>query len=336
MNVAIVTQPLEHNYGAILQNFALQRSLKKLGMSPLTIDFLPPKQSLVKYWLSILKTSLLYFSSRRRSFFRRTPAAYRKKNFDEFVKSNIATTRIVRKYSNRQIINNNIDVVVVGSDQVWRPKYSFGLYDKYLQFCEKDKRIKRLAYAASFGVDKWEYSLKQTKICSRLAKKFAAISVREESGVNLCKDNLGVDATLVLDPTLLLDKRDYCNVCENVPVKKEKFLAAFVLDKNENVYSLCKTIAEERGLVLKFFQDGNNASLSISEWLAMFRDASYVVTDSFHGTVFSIIFEKNFKCVYNKSRGAARFESLLKLYESGKLVEMRDFSLKWLKTALEK
>ena len=70
--------------------------------------------------------------------------------------------------------------------------------------------------------------------------------------------------------------------------------------------------------------------------LAMFRDASYVVTDSFHGTVFSIIFGKEFKCIYNEGRGAARFKSLMNLYNSGKLEEMREFSLNWLKTALEK
>jgi hypothetical protein len=67
----------------------------------------------------------------------------------------------------------------------------------------------------------------------------------------------------------------------------------------------------------------------------MFRDAAYVVTDSFHGTIFSIIFEKRFRCVYNKVRGTARFESLLNLYNSGKLDEMRRFSLNWLKNALE-
>ena len=335
MNICIVTQPLEQNYGAILQNFALQRILDKKGHSAITIDFLPKQQSLIRYLLSIIKTTLLLFSSKRRPFSKRTGAAYRKNFFDDFVKKYIKTTQTVRKYSPNLLFDNDAKTVIVGSDQVWRPKFSFGLKDKFLYFCRNLNNIKRIAYAASFGVDKWEYSLKQTKICSCLAKMFTAISVREESGVKLCKDYLGVDAVFVLDPTLLLDKRDYCNVCENVPAKKEKFLAAFVLDKNENVCSLCKTIAEEQGLVLKFFQDGNNASLSVSEWLAMFRDASYVVTDSFHGTVFSIIFEKNFKCVYNESRGAARFESLLKLYNSGKLDEMREFSLNWLKNALE-
>ena len=67
----------------------------------------------------------------------------------------------------------------------------------------------------------------------------------------------------------------------------------------------------------------------------MFRDAAYVVTDSFHGTVFSIIFEKEFKCFYNEKRGAARFDSLLNLYNSGKLKEMRMFSINWIKKALE-
>ena len=102
------------------------------------------------------------------------------------------------------------DAYVVGSDQVWRPTYNLGdkLFDMYLAFAD-GQQVKRLSYAASFGVDKWEYSDDQTRICSELAKQFDAISVREKSGVKLCADNLGVDAIHVLDPTMLLDPSDY-------------------------------------------------------------------------------------------------------------------------------
>ena len=109
----------------------------------------------------------------------------------------------------------------------------------------------------------------------------------------------------------------------------------YVLDDNEEVTATYEKEATTRGLVIKKFHADSKSTLTVPEWLAMFRDASYVVTDSFHGTVFSIIFGKEFKCIYNKGRGAARFESLINLYNSGKLEEMREFSLNWLKNALE-
>lgn len=231
-------------------------------------------------------------------------------------------------------LTNQFDAFVVGSDQVWRPKYAPNIDDAFLVFLKKDS-ARRVAYAASFGVDNWEYTPQQTEKCAAFAKKFNDISVREESGVDLCKENFGVEAAWVLDPTLLLNKEDYFELCKDVPVKKGNVLAVYMLDANDAVLSLCHKIAMERGLELNVVSADARASLSVPEWLAMFRDASYVVTDSFHGTVFSIIFGKEFNCIYNETRGKARFESLLNLYNSGKLEGMRQFSLKWLKDALE-
>ena len=231
-------------------------------------------------------------------------------------------------------LTRDIDAFVVGSDQVWRPKYAPNLGDVFLGFV-KTSGVRRISYAASFGVDHWEFSPKQTKFCSALAKRFNAVSVREESGVKICKENLGVDATWVLDPTLLLDKEDYAEICKDVPVETKQILAAYVLNIDDSILGLCKSIAKEKGLELKVFSADTKAKISVPEWLAMFRDASYVVTDSFHGTAFSIIFGKEFKCLYNESRGSARFESLLNLYNSEKLEEMRQFSLNWLKNVLE-
>lgn len=334
MKISIVTQPLLNNYGGNLQNFALQKTLQRLGHESTTVDFL--RIPSCSFWIrmrSWIKTVLLFLIGKRRPFYRYSYKGVRKPVSQNFLDDFVNKTGKCYKYRAKQFAD--CDAIVVGSDQVWRPKYNYRIEDMFLKFAEK-MPIKRIAYAASFGVDKWEYSIKQTDDCANLAQKFDAISVREESGVKLCKGHFGVDATWVLDPTMLLDKEDYCEVCKDVPVVKEKFLAAYVLDKNDDIRTQCESIASERGLTLKFFEANSNASLSIPEWLAMFRDASYVVTDSFHGTVFSIIFGKEFKCLYNKSRGSARFDSLLKIYESGKLDEMREFSLNWLKNALKK
>ena len=333
--ISIITQHLLNNYGGLLQNYALQRVLEKLGHETVTIDYMrtiAPK-TFKQYLVSWAKSFIcLFIPWKRRPFERHNYRGKRLYWSNEFVSRWIKIKN--RCYRYKVDMLDGSDVVIVGSDQVWRPKYNYRIEDMFLKFAEK-MPIKRIAYAASFGVDDWEYSPKQTKTCSVLAKKFDAISVREESGVKLCKEHLGVDATWVLDPTLLLNKEDYCEVCKDVPVAHDKILVAYVLDKNDAVLAQCESIATKQGLTLKFFEAGSKASLSIPEWLAMFREASYVVTDSFHGTVFSIIFGKEFKCLYNKKRGSARFDSLLKLYESGKLDEMRDFSMNWLKNALK-
>ncbi|SOD11539.1 Polysaccharide pyruvyl transferase [Fibrobacter sp. UWB16] len=333
--VVIVTLPLQSNYGGLLQNFALHNFIKKNGYTCQTIDFLMvPRISFFSFFKYSLKSLfLLFIPSKRRKFLRFSCKGFRSCWANDFACKWLKLTAKCFKY-NESMLDESY-AIIVGSDQVWRPKYNYRIEDMFLKFAEK-KSIKRIAYAASFGVDEWEYTPRQTKICAGLAKKFHAISVREESGVMLCKEKLGVDAAWVLDPTLLLSKDDYLPICEEIPVCADKYLAVYVLDENKEISATYEKEAASRGLVVKKFHADSKSTLTVPEWLAMFRDASYVVTDSFHGTVFSIIFGKEFKCIYNKDRGSARFDSLLKLYESGKLDEMREFSLNWLKSALEK
>ena len=339
MKVAIVTQPLLNNYGALLQNYALQQVLKKYGCVPITIDYHPIYNfysEFVRVFCSWLKTLCLrVFGNEYRPFAKFHQIANRLPIFDEFVSKYISKTEIVVKYSKDILKKTAVDAVVVGSDQVWRPSMNLCLEDMYLKFAKNESIHKRIAYSASFGIDKWEYTPTQTEKCSALVKMFNAVSVREESGVELCKKNFDIDVTWVLDPTLLLEKSDYMKLCEQIPVHLKNYLAVYVLDMNDSIRKMCDEIASEKGLVMKFFSADASAILSVPEWLAMFRDASYIITDSFHGTVFSIIFGKEFKCFYNKKRGAARFKSLLGLYNSEKIEEMRDFSLNWLKNALQ-
>lgn len=334
MKIMILTQPLLNNYGGLLQNFALQKLLKNLGHDPITYNLFFSAPPLYIYLFSWIKTILLFFCGKKRPFAKFHRSEKRKEITESFITDYLITTPTIGKYCSRIIRQSKANAIIVGSDQVWRPKYNRQIENMYFKFASNSP-VLRIAYAASFGVDTWEYSYKQTCICSKLAKKFNAISVREESGIKLCKEHLGVDATWVLDPTLLLKKEDYLPICEDVPICKEKYLAVYVLDENEMVTATYEKEAISRGLVVKKFHADSKSTLTVPEWLAMFRDASFVVTDSFHGTVFSIIFGKEFKCIYNEGRGAARFESLLKLYNSGKLDEMREFSINWLKNALE-
>ena len=318
MNIAIVTQPIMGNYGGTLQNFALQVVLRRLGHNPVTIDY--RNSSPLWFWIcQSLKTILLYiFPDKRRPFTPYRNVFPRKSCIMNFVNKHIKLTdKQYLSYKKSVIRDYKIDAVIVGSDQVWRPLYNPGcLYDTYLSFLKKEPVLK-LSYAASFGVDNWEYSIKQTKKCSKLVKSFRAVSVRESSGVSLCKKYLGVNAVEVLDPTLLLSCDDYYSVCADIPIKKNRYVCSYVLDMDEKKKNVIQNFADRYNCELVLFSAHSSLKYTLEEWLALFRDATYVITDSFHGTVFSIIFHKEFYSLVNVCRGASRFVSLLSKFGLG-------------------
>ena len=206
MKIGIVTLPLWGNYGGILQNYALQYTLRNLGHDPITFDLMPGSTGL-KYLFFFARNFISWILGRSKSFFLPYAAKRNVVNIEKFVSDNITVTPpFWNTYSNRLIISNNIDVVIVGSDQVWRPKYSRNLKDMYLAFC-KSIAIKKISYAASFGTDEFEYSSKSIKTYSKLLKYFNAVSVREKSGVSILQKLGRDDAIQVLDPTLLLQKK---------------------------------------------------------------------------------------------------------------------------------
>jgi hypothetical protein len=206
--------------------------------------------------------------------------------------------------------NDIYDAYVVGSDQVWRPMYNDHLMNNYLDFVENDKAIK-IAYSASFGVDQWETDEATTQKAASLAKQFNAISIREQSGIHLCKEHLGVEAVQVLDPTFLLDSVDYRKIY-GVRKETEPYIATYVLDSNKDIQKIVKDIAKATGLeVRQLGKLSAKGFAPIEDWLAGIDGAKYVITDSFHGSVFSIIFGKQFITLGNESRGMSRFESLL-------------------------
>ena len=313
MKIGIFTQPLKSNYGGILQNYAMQVVLKRLGHDAWTIDYL-----LYTWWdwcmvaMKVTIKKCLF----RKSNYPLTPPKVRCQEHPlrRFAQKYIQLTQPRVKYPNKSILQSyGFDALLVGSDQTWRPMYNGRIYDMYLKLAE-GMNVKRVAYAASFGTDQWEYTPKQEAECTRLAKQFNAISVREASGVGLCKEHLGVEATHVLDPTLLLTAGDYNKLCKDIE-KREPFVFAYILDMSEVKVAEIKAFAEAKGL--PFFIKSADADVSDSDsielWLSYFRDATYVITDSFHGTAFSINYNKDFFVFLNEHRGNSRFDSLLNL-----------------------
>ncbi len=310
MRIGIVTQPLEMNYGGLLQNWALQQVLKALGHSPITIDAYQ-HYSTPHYVVNCIRALLQRMMGKNIKLPKRYKGTLRGQLMGQFVENHIEKTRVMWDYRSSVVDQYHLDAIVVGSDQVWRADYNGQhLEDMYLRFASKAS-IKKVAYAASFGVDRWDYNQDQTTRCSALAQQMDAVSVREESGVALCRDYLGVDAQCVLDPTLLLDASGYDSIIAKDWKADEPYLAVYCLDITPEKEAFFKKLAAARGLVVRYFSFGWMAKLTVQQWLAMLRNASVVVTDSFHGTVFSILFHRDFYTLSNQKRGATRMSGLL-------------------------
>lgn len=317
MKIGIITQPLSRNYGGILQNYALQQTLIKLGHTPYTFDLR------ISYtwrdWTIVIIKSVIKKIIGRPCTLPETPSTFYAKEriLRRFVDGYISLiTPRIHKPHKKQVSQYLLDAIIVGSDQVWRPKFNDCIQNMYLDFV-KDLGIKRIAYAASFGTDEWEYTEEQTTTCKSLAQKFDAISVREKSGVDLCKKYLGTNATHLLDPTLLLTKEEYKQLLTHIPEAKTQYLFAYILDSSDEKIKYVTRYAENLGLEVEI--KGADAKLSeedsVENWLANFRDAQYVITDSFHGSVFSIIFNKPFIALGNRARGMVRFDSLFEAFD---------------------
>ena len=188
-------------------------------------------------------------------------------------------------------MEGEFDAFVVGSDQIWRARYAKlfpGVRNAFLLFT-KGWNVKRISYAPSFGTDKWEYDKSDTAVCAMMAQMFDAVSVRETSGVELCKDYLNVDATHVVDPTLLLDATDYGKLVKEDTPKGQGNLMCYVLDKGADVENILSDIAQKSSLN-PFYANSQteNQKLtleeriqpSVEQWLQGFSDAELVVTDS--------------------------------------------------------
>lgn len=334
MKIGIVTQPLKTNYGGNLQNYALQVVLKELGFNPITLDWASPKISFSRGLLGNLKTTSLHIigkGERRELLLSEIQYSLIANNFLEFQKKYIVKTPIIRSSEDfkKEAEHGNYAAFITGSDQVWRKSYNYFSQEMFLSFT-KDLNVKRLSYAASFGNDQWEFSPDTTKKYSEMVSKFDLVTVREQSGIDLCKNHLGVNAHLVLDPTLLLDQKDYINLVDEEQAPKSKGnLFCYLLDSTRYKQNFVEIVANRTGFtpfeILPKYR-GSNLSYftllfkkddcrfpSIAAWLRSFIDSNMTIVDSFHGMVFSVIFNKPFWVIGNIRRGNTRFDSFLDL-----------------------
>lgn len=323
MKIGILTLPFNNNYGGYMQAYALMTVLKLMGHEPTLImrRHNPYRVSIVfriKFFIKgILKTIIRHkiypcFYGKESSF------RARGKNMLTFVDKYIQpqTRYIYSTDELRKECEDRFDAYIVGSDQVWRPIYVPGLIGNMFLDFTNGWNVKRIAYAASFGTDAPEYTEEAKELCSSLIEKFDAVSVREQSGLYVF-DDFGwkvKNPRFVLDPTMLLTRDDYNKVLsqENNMAKGKIF--CYVLDKSNEVKTVISKIQKQIKkpiYEITDIQKGDSVLPSIETWMSAIRDSDFVITDSFHGTVFAIIFNKPFIVYANKNRGIDRFRSIL-------------------------
>lgn len=325
--IAILTLPLHTNFGGNLQAFALQKILRDRGYDVETLDYRVRASSDARKLLSQFKQKII--NNRKVYHFFNHEVKAIQINHQAFIEENIKRSKVLttveelRKYINERGFN----YIIVGSDQVWRLPYSQRVYSYFLDFIDSEK-ITKISYAASFGVDYWEFNKVQTAYIANNLSKFDAISVRESSGVSLCQKYLSLTVEETLDPTLLLEVKDYLALCKHEKSFTKGKILSYILDNDGSKKLLEQDIAKQLNKEVVYIQPINSQKdrliikdidtyiyPKVETWLKGFMEADYVITDSFHGTVFSIIFNKPFITVINKERGSARFYSLLKKFD---------------------
>lgn len=338
--VGIITLHGYLNYGNKFQNYATQEVLKSLGCEPITIanDVSIKQNRKAKFIKKIKRLNLeklikfackipiklqqrIYLTSNEKM--KISLRNERIENFKEFTKSNINETNYIINEANiPEDFHEQFDYFVVGSDQVWNPHYINNSSIYFLSFAPQEKRI---AYSASFGIselpDEFVESYKD-----RLYQ-FEHISVREEAGADIVSDLTGRYAEVLIDPSLMLDKKEWLEVARNPQKKpcKPYILTYFLGQVSNEVKELINILSKEYNLEIVILEEGNldvkdevRYTTDPGEFIDYVNSAELILTDSFHGTVFSILFEKPFITFDRKSKEASmtsRIDTLLGIFE---------------------
>lgn len=276
-----------YNYGATLTAYALYQILKRINYEPVLIDNMSSIERI------------------------------RYKNFFsiKFIKKYCKISKSFNKLSNIEEINNMAQAFIVGSDQVFRTKHiekNNTIWHYCLDFAKED--IKKIAFSASFGVEK-ENFLTETSITTinkmkKSFKSFDFISVREKSGTKICRDIFRTEAKWIIDPVFMLDKEEYANLINDAKGNYEGKIISYTFNRTKEFQNNLKILSQKYNS--KIFEL-DSSFVSIEDWLCAIKNAKLVVTNSFHGVCFSIIFNKPFICIINPEADKSRFSSIFKM-----------------------
>ncbi|RKM59560.1 polysaccharide pyruvyl transferase family protein [Butyrivibrio sp. XB500-5] len=316
MRVGIASCYYNRNYGSMLQAYATQKILEKLGHEAVTFQCLNPikymTQSKVRYYfhkfcsLDIVKSKIRQYKGKKEAVNNSeylSDLIIRNEKFDDFYKKYIHLSEQNKTREDLTRLSLTMNAVVVGSDMLWHP---INIEHDYFTLTFVPEPVKRISYATSFGTTFIpKYQRKQAR---DFLNRFNAISVREQSGVKVIEE-LGVNkpAKVVLDPTLLFSAEEWMVIQEQSPIVKEEYIFCYFLGVNKEHRRMANNLKEKTGLKIvtlphldeyvlgdENFGDYQLYKVGPSEFVNLIRNAEYVLTDSFHGTCFSILNHKKF------------------------------------------
>ena len=311
VSVATMTYHMAQNYGAVLQAYALQKTVEDMGCQCEILDYRLPAiydrsgiPTITDFLREIgfVRGSVRFLWRHVNGWYRRLPIAKRK--FDSFMRRDLKLSEKAI-FDKEQLRKTDYDAVVFGSDQIWNSELTGGFAGEYLgEYFDPDKTA-LISYAASCGKDHLDPDYLD-EFLKRL-RKFSAISVREKSLVRYLNEECGVPAQAVLDPVLLADPAIWEPLAEQGEIRiEEPYLLIYTFDAGNDIYELAKKVAEERHLKPVAICYRKNPALEGIEqidcagpkdFLYLFKHADFVCTTSFHGLAFSMLFEKNYYCM---------------------------------------
>lgn len=322
MKAGIITIYDLLNYGNRLQNYAVTKIFEDLGYE---VDTLLIDEYRIKDLIKIIlfRERNIHWNVRQESeeFFLKQDELSRKKylNFKEFTYKYMSIKKVSGSKLGLKYLNHEYDIFIAGGDQIWNPLIGHAIDWEFLTFADNKKKI---SIAPSFGIG--ELPDVEKKAIKRYLKDFEHISVREKTGQDIIRDLLSKESTLLVDPTLLITKEDWLKIAStpsNVDLNRPYILLYFLGTVSDRIQERIDRIAAETGYqVLNLFDKSNPDlfSASPSDFVSLIAQAKIVLTDSFHASVFSLIFERPF-LVFNRagkhSNMSSRIENFIDMFK---------------------
>ena len=336
MKIGIITWFKYENYGTILQAIALQRYLRNNKFEVELVNFDIDDTINLKKSNKEKITKRIYYKIAKEIYFfekKKHKEEFNKKTYDfkNIIEKNCKIRKKKKNEEDYIGLCNNYDILIFGSDQIWNPNW----YNPFYYGNYKKITTKLIAYAPSFGVNEIPEDKKQ-KIKEAL-KRFDNIALREEQGCNIVKGLLDVETDIVVDPTLLLSEKDWEILEEDLEETKEKYILCYFLSDNPYHWRAAKKFAKKKKMKLIIIpHDGFSyieskyvvRGCNVGNFLSLIHNAQYVITDSFHAIVFSIIYNKKF-IVFERHNPNSKFAQNSRIYNFLKLTDTEKCLVKY-------
>lgn len=319
-----------HNFGSILQTYALQRAVRKTGCETEIILYKEGTASKLnrlrnlEYMTTRVKMVIKSIKMRILHPQQKNNLSNRSNAFTHFISKQLSFTELFTSKEKLSQIAHNYDGIILGSDQVWHP---MNLLMDFFTLNFVPDEVNKVAYAPSFGVSSIPSKYKEAY--KKYVSRINWLSCREMAGVKIIKDLIGKDVPLVCDPTLLLTGYEWSGALSNSVHYDEKYIFCYFIGNNPNQRRLARNYANKYGLKIvallhidefiptdEYYADYTPYNVGPEEFLYLINNAELIMTDSFHATVFSLTFKKNFFTFNRFEHGkgnstSSRIDSLL-------------------------